>query len=135
MSLKLFALCAFAAHFVLSGYVYEEELFYDSFPSGFRWGVSTAAYQVGQQWYWSLYFDRFFHQIEGGWDLDGKGVSIWDTFTNETSNIDDGSDGNVACDSYHKYKEDVQLLSKMSMNSYRFSIAWTRIIPRGEVKF
>ena len=70
-------------------------------------------------------------QIEGGWDQGGKGLSIWDTFTDGTTNIDDRSDGKVACDSYNKYPEDVQLISDMGMTNYRFSIAWTRIIPDG----
>ena len=77
------------------------------------------------------------YQVEGAWNEDGKGVSIWDVFTADTTNgnILNGDTGQVACDSYHKYKEDVQLLKNMSVNAYRFSIAWTRIIPdgRGEV--
>ena len=70
-------------------------------------------------------------QIEGGYNEDGKGVSIWDTFTEENGNILDDSDGRVACDSYHKYEEDVQLIKDMGVDSYRFSIAWTRILPNG----
>lgn len=70
-------------------------------------------------------------QIEGGWKDGGKGLSIWDKFTDGTDNIADGSDGKVACDSYHKYKEDVALLKNMNMTHYRFSIAWTRIQPSG----
>ena len=58
-------------------------------------------------------------------------MSIWDTFTDGTTNIDDGSDGKVACDSYHKYAEDVRLVKDMSMSHYRFSLAWTRIMPNG----
>lgn len=95
-------------------YIYEDDLLYDTFPDGFTWGAATAAYQ-----------------IEGGWDEDGKSPSIWDTFTDGTTNIDDSSSGQVACDSYHKYKEDVQLIKDMGLTSYRFSIAWTRIIPDG----
>ncbi len=72
-----------------------------------------------------------FIQIEGGYNEDGKGVSIWDTFTEENGNIVDDSDGRVACDSYHKYEEDVQLIKDMGVDSYRFSIAWTRILPNG----
>jgi len=97
-----------------AGYVYEEEILYDTFPEGFVWGAATAAYQ-----------------IEGGWDADGKGESVWDVFTRKEGVIKDGSSGNVACDSYHKYKEDVLLLKNMNASSYRFSIAWTRILPQG----
>ncbi|XP_023324744.1 lactase-phlorizin hydrolase [Eurytemora carolleeae] len=99
---------------VCLGYVYEEDLLYDSFPEGFLWGTATAAYQ-----------------IEGGWNEDGKGESIWDVFTRIEGNIIDGSSGEVACDSYHKYKEDVALMKSMNMTSYRFSVSWSRIIPRG----
>ena len=59
-------------------------------------------------------------------------MSIWDTFTDpKLGNIDDDSDGKIACDSYHKYKDDVQLIKAMGVGYYRFSIAWTRIIPKG----
>jgi len=98
------------------GYNIEEPLYYDTFPEGFLWGTATAAYQV-----------------EGAWNEDGKGQSIWDVFSNDPTNgnIVNGDNGRVACDSYHKYKEDVQLLKNMGVNSYRFSIAWTRILPNG----
>jgi len=98
----------------IKGYIYEEEMLYDTFPEDFVWGAATAAYQ-----------------IEGGWNEDGKGESIWDKFTKIDGKIVDGSSGEVACDSYHKYKEDVQLLKKMNMTAYRFSIAWTRVLPLG----
>ncbi len=71
-------------------------------------------------------------QIEGGWDEGGKGLSIWDTFASAPGNIEDGSDGTVACDSYHRYEEDVGLIRGMGLTHYRFSIAWTRILPEGE---
>ena len=99
---------------VVYSYEPEEELLYDHFPDGFVWGAATAAYQ-----------------IEGAWNEDGKGVNIWDEFTKEEGNIKDGSNGDVACDSYHKYKEDVQLLKNMGLSSYRFSISWSRILPNG----
>ena len=71
-----------------------------------------------------------FLQVEGAWNEDGKGVSIWDVFTADPTNgnILNGDNGQVACDSYHKYREDVQLLRNMNVNAYRFSIAWTRFL-------
>src|SRR5690242_5511812 len=85
-----------------------------TFPEGFIWGAATAAYQV-----------------EGAWNEDGKGESIWDRFTLVPGKILNGDTGRVACDSYHKYLEDVALLKAMNLKSYRFSTAWTRIQPDG----
>jgi beta-glucosidase len=85
-----------------------------TFPDGFRWGAATAAYQ-----------------IEGAAREDGKGESIWDRFAHTSGRIKNGETGDRACDSYHRYREDVALLSAMHMNSYRFSIAWPRIQPEG----
>ncbi len=84
-----------------------------TFPEDFVWGTATSAYQV-----------------EGAYQEDGKGVSVWDTYTNEY-NLAGGETGNVAIDQYHRYKEDVALLKEMGVQSYRFSIAWTRILPEG----
>jgi beta-glucosidase len=83
-------------------------------PPGFRFGASTAAYQ-----------------IEGGATDDGKGPSIWDTFSHLPEKIADGSTGDVACDHYHRVEEDLDLMQRLGLGGYRFSIAWTRIQPTG----
>jgi len=84
------------------------------FPQGFRWGTSTASYQ-----------------IEGAWNEDGKGESIWDRFTHTPGTIKNGDTGDRACDHYHRYREDVAILRDLNQGSYRFSIAWPRIQPTG----
>ena len=86
----------------------------DNFPKDFLWGTATASYQ-----------------IEGAVNLDGKGKSIWDTFTHTSGKIKNNENGDVAVDHYHRYQEDISLMSKIKLNSYRFSIAWTRILPQG----
>src|SRR5262245_55474393 len=84
------------------------------FPSGFYWGTGTSSYQ-----------------IEGAWNEDGKGPSIWDTYAHTPGNIKNGDTGDVANDHYHRYKEDVALMKNFGANAYRFSIAWPRIFPTG----
>lgn len=84
------------------------------FPSGFLWGMATACYQV-----------------EGAWNLDGKGESIWDRFSHTVGKIKGGATGDVACDQYHLYPQDIALLKQLNQRSYRFSISWSRIQPAG----
>jgi beta-glucosidase len=84
------------------------------FPDDFRWGAATSAYQ-----------------IEGAWQEDGKGVSVWDTLCHMDGIVDNGDTGDVAMDHYHRYREDVALLTDLGLQTYRFSIAWTRILPQG----
>ena len=84
------------------------------FPKGFTWGVATASYQ-----------------IEGAYNEDGRGETIWDRFCSVPGNVLNGADGKVACDHYHRYAEDVKLMKSMGIQAYRFSIAWSRILPNG----
>ena len=85
------------------------------FPADFTWGVATSAFQ-----------------IEGASRADGKGASIWDTFCATPGNIKDGSDGHTACDHYHRYREDVDLMASLGVDAYRFSMAWSRVQPDGK---
>ena len=84
------------------------------FPPDFVWGAATAAYQT-----------------EGAATEDGRGESIWDRFTAMPGHVANGETGLVACDSYHRYPEDVRLMRELGLNAYRFSIAWPRVVPEG----
>jgi beta-glucosidase len=87
------------------------------FPKGFIWGAATAAYQ-----------------IEGAWNEGGKGESIWDRFCHAGGKVANGDTGDMACDHYHRYKDDVALMKQMHLNAYRFSISWPRVMPGGRTK-
>ena len=87
------------------------------FPKNFVWGAATSAYQ-----------------IEGAWNADGKGPSIWDTFSHKPGKIVNNENGDVTVDHYHRYKDDVKLMADLGLKAYRFSIAWTRILPDGRGK-
>src|SRR5205823_5949991 len=84
------------------------------FPDGFTWGASTAAYQ-----------------IEGASTADGRGPSVWDTFSHTPGKVRGGDNGDVACDSYHRYREDIAIIASLGLRSYRFSISWPRVQPGG----
>lgn len=89
-----------------------------AFPADFQWGCATASYQ-----------------IEGAVKEDGRGSTIWDVFTHTSGRIADGSSGDVACDSYHRYPEDIALMKALGVKTYRMSIAWSRIFPDGRGAF
>jgi len=83
-------------------------------PEGFVWGAAASAYQ-----------------IEGAVREDGRGEGIWDRFCLRPDAIKDGSDASVACDHYHRYREDIELMQQLSLSAYRFSISWPRVLPTG----
>ena len=87
------------------------------FPESFLWGTATSAYQV-----------------EGSPLADGAGPSIWQRFTRTRGLVHDGDTGDVACDQYHRYAEDVALMQRLGLNAYRFSISWSRVLPEGRGK-
>ena len=86
----------------------------EGFGKDFSWGVSTAAFQ-----------------IEGATQKHGKGLSIWDDFTQKNNKIRNNQNANIACDYYHKYPEDIYHIKELSIPNYRFSISWARIMPNG----
>ncbi|MHA1915658.1 MAG: GH1 family beta-glucosidase [Promethearchaeota archaeon] len=85
------------------------------FPKDFLWGTATASYQ-----------------IEGAWNKDFKGESVWDMVSHTPGKIRNGDTGDIACDHYHRYKEDIQIMKQLNLNAYRFSISWPRIFPLGK---
>ncbi|WP_194420904.1 GH1 family beta-glucosidase [Microbacterium abyssi] len=84
------------------------------FPPDFLWGAATSAYQ-----------------IEGSLDADGRGRSVWDSFAELPGSVQGGGDARIACDSYRRWEEDLDILSDLGMRAYRFSLAWSRIMPDG----
>lgn len=84
------------------------------FPKDFAWGAATAAFQ-----------------IEGGWNADGKGPSIWDAFSHTAGKVKNNDNGDLACDHFHRFREDVQLMKQLGLKAYRFSFSWPRLIPDG----
>jgi beta-glucosidase len=89
----------------------------NNLEDSFHWGVSAAAYQT-----------------EGAWDEDGKGLSIWDVFAHKKGKIFNNQNGDLACDFYHRYATDLDLLHQLQIPNFRFSIAWSRIMPNGDGK-
>ena len=101
----------------IPGAVSSAEIAAARFPKGFLWGAATSSYQV-----------------EGAWNIDGKGESIWDRNAHTPGKIKDGSNGDVACDQYHRYQEDIAIMKRLNLKSYRFSTSWPRVLPEGTGK-
>jgi beta-glucosidase len=85
-----------------------------TFPKDFMWGAAASAYQ-----------------IEGAWNADGKGLSIWDTFSHLGGKVAGDQNGDTAVDHYHRYRDDIRLMADLNLKAYRFSVAWTRVLPAG----
>jgi beta-glucosidase len=98
----------------IAGAVSPPEIAAARFPKDFLWGTATSSYQV-----------------EGAWNTDGKGESIWDRAAHTPGRIHDGTNADVACDQYHRYKEDIAIMKSLNMKSYRFSASWPRVFPNG----
>lgn len=98
----------------LQAFALEEAWSKYDFGKNFKWGVATAAYQ-----------------IEGAWNVDGKGPSIWDTFTHKKGNIKNRENGDTSVDFYHRYYDDIALIKSMNMQVNRFSVSWSRVLPQG----
>jgi beta-glucosidase len=97
----------------VSGEIGADEIRAARFPRDFLWGTASSAYQV-----------------EGAWNVDGKGPSIWDTYAH-AGKLAKGMTGDVACDQYHRYRDDIALMRTLGMKSHRFSISWPRVLPEG----
>nr|XP_047918672.1 cytosolic beta-glucosidase-like [Anser cygnoides] len=90
-----------------------------AFPAGFAWGAATAAYQ-----------------IEEGWNADGKGPNVWDTFTHQGGDrVFKNQTGDVACGSYTLWEEDLKCIKQLGLTHYRFSLSWSRLLPDGTTGF
>uniref|UniRef100_A0A3Q2Z0X1 Glucosidase, beta, acid 3 (gene/pseudogene) n=1 Tax=Hippocampus comes TaxID=109280 RepID=A0A3Q2Z0X1_HIPCM len=87
------------------------------FPRNFAWGAATAAYQ-----------------IEGGWQADGKGPSIWDTFCHEEGRVCGAQTGDVTCNSYELWEKDLKCIQQLGLTHYRFSLSWARLLPDGTTR-
>lgn len=85
-----------------------------NFPENFVWGAASSSYQ-----------------IEGAWDEDGKGLSVWDMFTRKNGRVWENHSAHIACDHYHRYEEDIALMAKIGIKAYRLSISWPRVLPHG----
>ena len=84
------------------------------FPDGFLWGAATASYQ-----------------IEGAYNEDGRGESVWDRFSHTPGAVLNGDTGDIACDHYHRWQDDIKLMKGLGLKAYRLSVAWPRILPKG----
>ncbi|KAK4369143.1 hypothetical protein RND71_012935 [Anisodus tanguticus] len=116
----LFLLCLLLLVFVNS-FEEQQNVKRSQFPDGFLFGATTSAYQ-----------------IEGAFLEDGKGLSNWDVFSHIKGRIKNEDNGDIADDHYHRFQEDVDLMHSIGLNAYRFSISWSRVLPRGrfgEVNF
>ena len=87
----------------------------NTFPEDFLWGAATASYQ-----------------IEGAWNEDGKGESIWDRFAHTLGKIKNGDTGDIGCNHYHRWREDIDIMKDLGLSAYRFSISWSRVLPSGQ---
>ena len=99
---------------LLAALIADDEIKRSDFGNDFVWGTATAAYQ-----------------IEGGWNEDGKSESNWDYFTHNKHKVKHHENADVADDFYHRYESDIELMRKMNIPAYRFSTAWSRILPKG----